>query len=119
MRRKKTIIIPPRKVTVRGMLSQIEDFLLHRDDKAAALWDVLSALRGPDERSENKNATTIHIRRRAFPRLSKLAEDSGPRRIPASFITYAPFDPRMSSSHFTKHIRKAAKVLRLKDTLGH
>ena len=49
------------------MLDMIDKFLTY-NPKASVLWDILSALRGPDsDDMELKEQTTIHIRSAAFP----------------------------------------------------
>ena len=58
--------------TVREVLDVIDEFLARGDSRAGALWDVLTALRGPDDESKEqlKSSTTSHIRRAAFPLLA-------------------------------------------------
>ncbi len=54
---------------VRNVLSQIDQVLMGLDVDAVALWDVLTALRGPDTPSlwSWKVKTTSRIRAAAFP----------------------------------------------------
>lgn len=63
----------------RTALKQIEDVLIKRDkpeDEIAAkeLWNILTALRGPDDMQnvDFKYHYTIPIRRAAFPRITEM-----------------------------------------------
>lgn len=113
--------------TARDMLDLIDRFLLARmkdpcftKTEAAKLWDVLSALRGPDfddgKGIELKAATTVPIRRVAFPRLTAFLTKSGVYTdIPAAFsgadALMADIDvidvaeARVNARHFPHHIR--------------
>ncbi|MGA2886140.1 MAG: hypothetical protein ABSE80_13480, partial [Halobacteriota archaeon] len=54
--------------TLRGALQQIER-MLNKQPYSADLWDILSAIRGPDSRKWGiKDATTTIIRSEAFPK---------------------------------------------------
>jgi hypothetical protein len=114
---------------VRAMLDQLDAFFIdeeHADTKV--LWDVLSALRGPDNdvQSDLKNTSTIPIRTAAFPRLARL-EHSKYRELyreldTASFKTTAIFGNGTERfhqpdvvDHFTAHLRRAQKALDLHD----
>lgn len=61
---------PTIKPAVREMLDKIDVFLSTAPiDEAQQLWDVLTALRGPDDDDpELKSRTTTHIRAAAFPK---------------------------------------------------
>jgi hypothetical protein len=89
------------------VLETIEDVLLRGDDDARNLWDILSALRGPDEVSyyswETKARTTVHMRRAAFPRLARKA-DIRSIDIPADFRTDLPYREPIEFSHFATHL---------------
>ena len=65
---------------VRVTLDQIEDILLRNDQDAIDLWNILTALRGADHRSDDlhgrplsKLSTTAPIRAAVFPRLAEFA----------------------------------------------
>lgn len=64
--------IHPVNPKLRAILDQIDDVLAGDDTETSVqLWDVLSALRGPDYRG-NKDATTNYIRHAAFPKMASL-----------------------------------------------
>ena len=105
---------------VRAELDRIETFLLQNNTDARHLWDILSALRGPDKTEDAmaKAVTTCVIRRRAFP---KLAKSTARYNIPASFRSMSGRNPRYPlvrkfegfqyEPHFEKHIRVAAVAI--------
>lgn len=107
------------RTAVRRELDRIEKFLLRRGRNAGFLWDVLSALRGPDENDPNQEgkAFTIAVRRAAFPKLAVRDSDN----IPAAFATFDGSLPNLSdvhstldakfSDHFRRHIWQAEKAL--------
>lgn len=108
---------------VRAELNHIEALLLKGGEDARHLWDILSALRGPDEKDgPDKNVTTCPVRRRAFP---KLARHPARHNVPASFGRRGEVNPRMPvvfmenavadrrfPTHFERHIRKAAVAIK-------
>lgn len=62
---------------LRAILDKIDTVLAKHDDTAAELWNVLTALRGPDSSaSNNKSVTTVPIRRVAFPLTARVAEEN-------------------------------------------
>ena len=105
--------------TTRGMLNLIDKFLARCDGESGNLWDVLSALRGPDDDDEiTKKRTTLLIRAAAFPRLSKALDkkdwESGPSgRRPGMNDSPQTYDPT-GDGHFYTHANGAAKVLNLR-----
>lgn len=113
---------PYTPTSVRGMLNVIDRFLVKNNEqdwgsKASQLWDVLSALRGPDSReSVVKGARTIPIRRAAFPLVAKKDDDTSDVRISASFAReYTKYEAQHAdgSYHFNNHTDRAARVLGL------
>lgn len=109
---------------VRKILDDIDAVLMTQSDTSKQLWNVLSALRGPDDESEAKKELTIEIRRAAFPLTTKRADEGnggfspqgnnfgmgredGPPRIPADIMIHR--------DHFRSHIRSAAKALNIID----
>jgi len=108
---------------VREMLDRIDTFLVTGDQHAERLWNVLSALRGPDNDSYgDKVSTTNAIRAAAFPRTAALGNLTW---LPASFYTTGYREPTTSiwdyealRWHFAEHIRSAAAALKLKDETG-
>lgn len=101
---------------VRKILDQIDEIFVTQPHYAQQLWDILTALRGPDSGDEYlKVHTTAFIRGLAFPRW---AETSGPmqhftrdgwmvrteaelRSQQQSFVL--PEEP----AHFVNHVRRA------------
>lgn len=89
-----------------------------REETARQLWDVLSALRGPDyESGDDKQATTCIIRAACFP---KTFGNSNVRIcIPASMNNDYSFGParrfKITSGnyHFKNHAARAFRVLGL------
>jgi hypothetical protein len=61
-----------RPKTLKGILKQIDEFLLMDNDESIGLWRVMTALRGPDytsvESLQDKWVTTAVIRAKAFPK---------------------------------------------------
>lgn len=100
--------------TLRGALDQIER-LLTKQPYSGDLWDVLSAIRGPDSRNRKlKHATTTIIRSAAFPNRpceerSFYGEDSAKR----AEIRTRLFKSKGDQNHFRQHIRDAFKSLGL------
>jgi hypothetical protein len=104
------------------VLETIEDVLLRGDDDARNLWDILSALRGPDVDPlfTIKGRTTVHVRRAAFPRLALKADMFRQSLgIPADFHAEYPFEEPRPFSHFNDHIVEARRALnRIQRTVG-
>lgn len=112
---------------VRGILKQIDAFLVRNQKNEAArdLWNILAALRGPDEPelAGAKSDTTEIIRTAAFPRAAKLELGDFKTMVPASFASPGattvrlPFLNRSSFSqarrHFRNHASSAATALDL------
>lgn len=98
---------------VRAALDAVEDVLLGLDTDATDLWDILSALRGPDDRRAygdprgSKKSATVPIRRAAFPRLAEKDDVVGKIAdfYPSTFNVPDSFD------HFTRHARDAWDAL--------
>lgn len=111
--------------TAREMLDLIDDFFTDMSipvDESRKLWDVLSALRGPDEihrvdSTPNQKATaTIPIRRAAFPKVAAAYLNSDMwERIGGAFGTINhKFDSRfIGQGHFREHAVNAATALNL------
>src|SRR6266404_4013913 len=94
-------------LTLRQVLNVIDARLAKGGVDAGKLWDVLSALRGPDEDvKHNKDTTTVPIRLAAFPKTARL---SWP---PAQFTNGdRPIEVPDTDGHFERHIRVAAYAL--------
>ncbi len=105
--------------TAKDVLNDLDEWMVSTDfHQRCQLWDVLSALRGPDqlEQSYDKSSTTGWIRVCAFPKLT--AQDGSPHEIiqkPASFATkgsWPALNPSIAASHFDMHIVLAWEALR-------
>jgi len=108
---------------VREVLDYLDNVLVKGDNVAESIWNVLSALRGPDNAGYgDKCETTNAIRVTAFPRTAD-ADNKGGISLPASF--YSPeysertlaghVDYEAKAWHFSQHIRSAAEVLGLRE----
>jgi hypothetical protein len=109
--------------TVNDMLNDLDEFFLTAPKSDVVhLWDILAALRGPDDiDTELKTRTTARIRSLAFPRTAAYgAED-----LPATFAqpgsgmpTLSPMEQgriyagHHSLYHFFSHIEYADTALR-------
>ena len=107
----------------RTLLMAIDRHLAVGDKAASELWDVLTALRGPDSDGvDEKDRTTLHVRAKAFPvtAANTAARDNGwvwhsagyHSRFPGMSIGRKGFK-LPGISHFGIHIRAAAEVLGL------
>lgn len=114
-RLKQAYPIDIRPETLREALDVIED-MLRAKRYSRDLWNVLTALRGPDSRNRwVKTATTGVIRHTAFPSrpngdLSAFKEDDSmmaKRRV----LIYA---GKIDSNHFREHVKDAFDSLGLK-----
>lgn len=100
--------------TLRGALNQIQQ-LLTKQPYSADLWDILSAIRGPDSRNRKlKHATTTIIRSAAFPKRpceerSFYGEDSAKRAEIRTRI----FKSKGDQNHFRQHVAAAFASLQL------
>ncbi len=101
--------------TLRGALDQIQK-MLTRQSYSGDLWDVLSAIRGPDSRDKTiKHATTTVIRSSAFPKRpceerSFYSEDSAKK----AGIRKQLFKNKEDFNHFRQHVRDGFDSLGLK-----
>lgn len=108
-------------VTCRAVLDLIREFYLSEDvsdDEKGSLWDVLSALRGPDsESADMKDTTTAVIRQAAFGDLF----DEFPAIMHRDDKEGAVYRGKMESAmhrgkgnaHFYRHARAAFHALEL------
>lgn len=103
-------------MTLRQILDLIDTQLAKEDDTSRQLWNVLTALRGPDDANEAlKVAKTVPIRRAAFPKSAAIAGTYG--HVNGAFFG-RPENKEVDSntnlfytSHFISHIRNAAEAL--------
>lgn len=100
----------------REMLDRIDDFLASHSLEAAELWDVLTALRGPDrEGLDDKMCTTVPIRVVAFPKTAAMPDEFNGGVKSRAIFEGSPRDfvwPDINSTeHFDHHIRQAAYAL--------
>ena len=110
------------KDKVRKALDAIDEILSGKDSFAATyMWDVLSALRGPDVDDQGlKDATTSVIRAAAFPKTSILSTMHG-GRVGASMAPDTDAKANLRAglattqiNHFMFHANVAFSVLGLK-----
>jgi hypothetical protein len=100
--------------TLRGALQQIER-MLDKQPYSADLWDILSAVRGPDSRKWGiKDATTTIIRSAAFPshpceERSFYGEDSAEKAETRKRL----FKKKQDHRHFRTHVFDAFAALQL------
>jgi len=100
--------------TLRGALNCIQQ-LLTKQPYSADLWDVLSAIRGPDSRNKRlKYATTTIIRTAAFPERpceerSFYGEDSAKK----AEVRKQLFKNKEDNNHFREHVADAFASLGL------
>lgn len=100
--------------TLRGALNQIQK-MLSGTEYSGDLWDVLSAIRGPDSRNRKlKHATTTIIRSAAFPKRpceerSFYGDDSAKR----AEIRTRLFRNKEDYNHFRQHVEAAFASLGL------
>jgi hypothetical protein len=102
------LVIPP-STTAKQILKGIDDWGAERKgQEGKKLWDVLAALRGPDDGDIFLKArTTSVIRLLAVPRYA--------RRHVAVASKRTEFRMPPDRTHFNWHIRDAAEALNLKD----
>ena len=93
---------------VREVLQQIDELLAEGGTNAQQLWDVLVALRGPDDKdADTKRASTERIRAIAFPIAARAKAHPMERvNVDGGEITV-----RDMTSHFGWHVAKAKKAL--------
>lgn len=105
-------------MTLAQKLDMIDEWLNERSNDAIFLWDILTALRGPDDDDPFvKEQFTTKIRTRAFPKTATNSYTDKPFGIPAYFaspdddlkIDFA--ETPFSSSHFLNHVVHAVNAL--------
>lgn len=102
-----------KQMSVRAMLNLIDGYLTKGNTSAKELWDVLCALRGPDDNREVKLGTTTAIRARAFPKTAKKIKiNLGAAFYPRTYTPKQLDDPKLSP-HFCGHTRRAARALNM------
>jgi hypothetical protein len=102
------------------MLDKIDDFLITADRmESLSLWDVLTALRGPDDEDRDlKDVTTAVIRAKAFPKAGRHKVVGG-TCLPLPLENIAAFNytrdtiPGPDYSHFGFHINNARIALNI------
>lgn len=108
-------------MTTQEVLAMLKDHL-RNDPDAANTWDVLTALRGPDEENESvKNATTEVIRHKLLGDVGILTGEFQSQRSWTGFhlCPDSPNSAKLRSTidyygHFSGHVERAFKVLGLK-----
>lgn len=108
-----------KKTELRKALDAIDRVLVRNDDTAAQLWDVLSALRGPDNESYIfKHDHIVPIRRAAFPQTAESVSETGGYTnradfSEATFVQPATPDFMGTDGHIISHAKRAAWALGL------
>ena len=122
------------KARTREILSLIEDELIeehkglddgnykYRVGVGSELWNILSALRGPDSENEDEKEHTLEIRRLTFPRLAAYLDEIGdhnagvgngpvfrPSKNEKTFLPHI-----LPHSHFSVHVYLANQAIRRK-----
>lgn len=104
------------KLTAKQVLKEIDAMAAGMEPlEAKKLWDVLSALRGPDaELGYAKRATTEQIRRRSLPKLAGkfVAVAPNAREVKEPWAVEARGE--ISAGHFRQHAYAAFDALGLK-----
>lgn len=106
-------------LTPREVLDALDEWFAHRPTGQSRknVWDILSALRGPDDKREfEKKATfTNPIRTHAFPKLREALQDD-PLMFPSTFAPdgepLPPIDSLDIWDHFENHARRAIRALK-------
>jgi hypothetical protein len=106
--------------TARGMLDAIDKFFVSRINfrEHSRLWNVLTALRGPDDgNSRLKRTTTEVIRSAAFPKTAGMKNSYNRRLAVHNLALFAPpyvkWETPIGGGHFKHHARAAARSLDL------
>lgn len=109
-------------LTLRQVLNVIDTALARDDTASSKLWDVLTALRGPDdpEQYRQKETGTIYIRQAAFPKTAESVKEAGgyahgAQYFRSKYYDYAPHSlvvPK-ETGHFNGHLRRAIAALEL------
>jgi hypothetical protein len=100
---------------VRQILNQLEEVLIVGDRDARDTWDILSALRGPDE-GQGKHFT-VRVRREAFPRIGAKATSADFNIVMSLGALFAARDAASYTEelpiggHFNKHLGAAVQAL--------
>lgn len=99
----------------RKLLESLDEFFATADTESTKeVWNVLTALRGPDsEDARLKYETTARIRSKVFPRLAQRNEWEDVARAIFSGNLDRPerFWPRHGEEHFLSHVNSATNVL--------
>lgn len=106
-----------RPTTVDEMLRLIDDFSERGVLQSAALWDILTALRGPDvdpiKGGPVKNQTTARIRAVALPKLSAYYALTNEDGLPVPDLAALSWpEGAWEAFHFRRHVWKAVEALR-------
>lgn len=105
-------------LTLRQVLNVIDTALARENDTSIKVWDVLTALRGPDVGAEymKKETGTVYVRRAAFPKTTKRADEDYGYLNGAQFSAGAhafSVPTKYEGGHFNGHLRRAAEALNL------
>lgn len=99
---------------VRKALDDLDAILSKQDADSICLWDILTALRGPDDREdvEHEKFATCYIRREAFPKTTRYSHSPILRAL-FGYPTPTPptINPEDYHRHYIKHILRAYAAL--------
>jgi len=97
----------------REVLDMLDEVLMGDVQVAQEVWDVLTALRGPDsDNNKVKRKTTWVIRAAAFPKTVKFFYQQLPARFELDRLDFSTVGLDMTS-HFADHVTWAACILGL------
>ena len=105
-----------KKLTVKQALKKIDAMAAGMSPlEAARLWDVLSALRGPDvvDLSYTKRASTEQIRRHSLPKLAGKCVAVAPNAKEVGEPWAVEARKRIPNGHFRRHAMDAFRALGL------
>lgn len=104
----------------RQVLDQIDEYLADpavRRGNKEKLWDVLTALRGPDDDDEAaKHSITVNVRVKALPRSALAYNTSADEPFGPILGGGTPFDlSKANTHHFRRHASTAATALNISE----
>ncbi len=107
-----------RQTPFQRVLGEVDKLLAKRNHDSQKLWNVLSALRGPDMTGDTrfdgaslKDYTTIPIRRAALPLTAKSGSGANGAMFHSGYKFKLPTHGETRSGHFRRHIKSAALAL--------
>ena len=102
------------RASIRKLLNTIDTALSKQDEGAQWLWDILTALRGPDNYEQAGKDDTVLVRRKALPKTAEagnMGYANGAQMRPWGEGLMYPV-PGPNESHFLGHIDGALCALK-------